>query len=206
MSEPAAHPLLSFIPEALSASQVGVWETDFDNDRTRVDATLAALFGVDPHEAAIGFPLASYVWAVVPEDRVALDEKLHRVRTSGGLYVIEFRTQPTPTDRRWVLARGRYERDRTTGVMTGRGIIIDITESKMDGQVEDRALFFAPDGDGASLNHVAALTLEARQVIDALGEQEGSALRTAVDTLLWAVGRAIIATQEVVKRSGRIIN
>ena len=206
MSEPVTHRLLPFVPEALSASQVGVWETDFDNDRTRVDAALAALFGVDPHEAAVGLPLARYVQAVVPEDRAALDEKLNQVRQFGGMYVIEFRTQPKPTDLRWVLARGRYERDQTTGVMTGRGIIIDITESKMDGQVEDRALFFAPDSDGPSLDHVAALTLEARQEIDALGEKEGSHLRNAVDALLWAVGRAIIAAQGALKRPGRTIN
>ncbi|WP_306421670.1 PAS domain-containing protein [Methylobacterium aerolatum] len=183
-----------------------MWETDFDNGRTRVDGTIAALFGIDPHEAAIGLPLARYVDAVVPEDRTALEEKLTQVRTLGGMYVIEFRTRPTPTDLCWVLARGRYERNQSTGAMTGRGIIIDITESKMDGQAEDRALFFAPRAEGPSLNHVAALTLEARQEIDDLGEKEGSPLRRAVDALLWAVGRAITAAQDGLKRSRRTIN
>jgi hypothetical protein len=105
-----------------------------------------------------------------------------------------------------VLARGRYERDSVTGSMTGRGIIIDITDSKMDGQVEDRAIFVAPQREGPSLDHIAALTLEARQEIDDLGVSKSSPLRRAVDTLLWAVGRALGEAQTRPKKSGRGVN
>lgn len=206
MSVPTNQPLLSFAPEALSASQVGVWETDFDNDRTRVDAAVAALFGIDPKEAAEGLPMAYYVRSVVREDQTALKEKLHQVRSSGGLYVIEFRTRPTPTDLRWVLARGRYERDQTTGVMTGRGIIIDITESKMDGQVEDRALFFAPTEASPSLDRLAAIALEARQEVDELGEKEGSPLRRTVDAFLWTIGQALAKAQGMPTQPRRDLN
>jgi hypothetical protein len=201
-----AQPLLSFVPQALTASQVGVWETDFDNDRTRVDATSAAMFGLDPVEAAEGLPLAHFVRSVLPEDRTTLDDKLKHVRVYGGLFVIEYRTRPSPTEIRWILARGCYERDPATGAMTGRGIVIDITESKRDGQVEDRALFFAPEPDSPSLDHVAILALEARQEIDELGEAPGSPLRSAVDGLLWAVGRAIVAAQNSLRKPDRNIN
>lgn len=206
MSGPTPQPLLSFVPEALNASQVGVWETDLKSGRTRVDAAIAAWFGVDPIAAARGLPTAHFVHAVLPEDRTALHDKLHQVRTFGGLYVFEFRTQPSPHEVRWLLARGRYERDETTGAMTGRGIIIDITESKLDGQVEDRALFYATGKGGPSLNHVAVLALEARQEIDDLGEKEGSPLRNAIDALLWAVGRAITAGTNRLEKLKRNIN
>lgn len=206
MPQPASQSVLPFVPDALTASSVGVWETDFENDRTRGDAILAAIFGVDPDEAATGLPLDQYVRKVLPEDQTALGERLRQVRSTGGMFVIEYRTCPTPNNIRWVLARGRYERDATTGAVTGRGILIDITDSKIDGQVEDRAMFFASDREGPSLDHVAALTLEARQEIDGLGEKEGSPLRSAVDALLWAVGRAIGAAQDGLKVSRRTFN
>lgn len=206
MSEPASQPMLSFVPDALSASQVGVWETDFAKDRTRGDATLAALFGVDPLQAAEGLPLAHYVRNVVAEDRAMLYDKLNDVREVGGLFVIEYRTRPSPNTVRWVLARGRYERSEGTGAMTGRGIVIDITESKLDGQMEDRALFFAPNENVPSLDQVAVLALQARQEIDELGEQEGSPLRRAVDAFLMAVGRAIAQGQTAMQRVSRKVN
>lgn len=206
MSQPASQPVLSFVPDALSASQVGVWETDFANDLTRGDATLAALFGVDPARAAQGLPLAHYVRNVSTEDRTMLSDKLNHVRSVGGLFVIEYRTRPRPGDVRWVLARGRYELDEATGSMTGRGIVIDITDSKLDGQMEDRALFFAPDEASPSLDRVAMLALEARREIDDLGEQETSPLRRAVDAFLMAVGRAIAQGQSALRKTGRNIN
>lgn len=206
MSVPTPQPLLSFVPEALSASQVGVWETVLESGRTRVDAAIASWFGVDPIDAARGLPTNYFVRAVLPEDRTALHDKLYQVRTFGGMYVFEFRTQPTPHEIRWLLARGRYERDQASGAMTGRGIIIDITESKLDGQVEDRALFYATGKSSPSLNHVASLALEVRQQIDELGEKDGSPLRNAIDALLWAVGRAMTAGKNSFKKPKRNIN
>jgi hypothetical protein len=142
----------------------------------------------------------------MPQDREMLTKRLEEVRTFGGMFVIEYRTRPAPHEIRWVLARGRYERDEVTGSMTGRGIIIDITDSKMDGQVEDRAIFVAPQREGPSLDHIAALTLEARQEIDDLGVSKGSPLRKAVDTLLWAVGRALGEAQNRPKKYDRGVN
>jgi hypothetical protein len=160
-------------------------------DRTVADATTAFLFGVDADEAARGLPLISYTRNIHPDDRTEFRQKLGLVRDRGGLFVIEYRTCPTPTDVRWVLARGRYERDPLTGLMVGRGIVIDITESKSDGRVEDRAFFVASDDGQPSLEHVAELTLKAREEIDELGEQESSPLRRAVDALLWIIGRTL---------------
>ncbi len=206
MSQPAWQPVLSFVPDALTASQVGVWETDFENDSTRVDATCAAIFGVDPVAAARGLPLAAYVRKVLPEDRQMLDDKLTEVRNVGGLFVIEYRTKPVPDDLRWVLARGRYDRNHATGHMRGRGIIIDITESKLDGQVEDRALFVAPAEVSPSLDRLAAIALEARQEVDDLGEKEGSPLRRVVDAFLWAVGQALAKARGTLNPTKRDLN
>lgn len=181
----------TFVPAALAASQVGTWETNSRADRTITDATTAALFGVDPARAANGLPLAAYARAIHPEDVLAFSHKLDDVRTHGGLFVVEYRTCPHPGLTHWVLARGRYERDGWTGEMIGRGIVIDISESKLDGQGEDRALFVKPDVDASPLDRAADHVIEARRAIDAVGGSEWPALRKAVDDLLWTVGRAL---------------
>ncbi|TNC05412.1 PAS domain-containing protein [Methylobacterium terricola] len=183
--------VLAFVPDALTASQVGTWETDASTDRTFGDATTAALFGVDPVQAAGGLPLAAYARVIHPDDRTAFSSKLERVRDHGGLFVIEYRTLPAPGDLRWVLARGRYERDERTGSMTGRGIVIDITESKLDGRAEDRAFFFTEEDAETPLDRAAACAIQARQAIDEVAGSEGLGLRRSVDALLLALGRAL---------------
>ena len=188
---PQTRPVLAFVPTALLASQVGTWESNVTTDRTVADATTAFLFGVDEGEASRGLPLLCYTRNIHPDDQAEFRQKLGMVRDRGGLFVIEYRTCPAPMDVRWVLARGRYERDPLTGQMVGRGIVIDITESKSDGRVEDRAFFVASDRGQPSLEHIAELTLKARGEIDELGEQETSPLRRAVDALLWIIGRTL---------------
>ena len=90
-------------------------------------------------DAANGLPLADYIRKVSLEDREMLFDRLNQVRLSGGMFVVEYRTHPTPDDVRWVLARGRYERDPRTGAMMGRGIVIDITENGWAGALKDVA-------------------------------------------------------------------
>ncbi|TNC08748.1 hypothetical protein FF100_28300 [Methylobacterium terricola] len=63
--------VLAFVPDALTASQVGTWETDSITDLTLSDAATATLFGIDPDRAAEGEPLATYTRAIHPEDRAA---------------------------------------------------------------------------------------------------------------------------------------
>lgn len=192
---PATQRVLAFVPGAMVASQVGAWESDITNDRTVGDATTAALFGVDPDEASFGLPLVSYTRNIHVDDQLHFREKLGNVRDHGGLFVIEYRTCPSPTDVRWVLARGRYERDPLSGNIVGRGIVIDITESKADGRVEDSAFFVRPEGTNPSLEHIAALALEAREEMDNLGEHATSPLRRAMDALLFIIGRTLALRQ-----------
>lgn len=198
--------VLAFVPSALIASQVGTWESDITGDRTVADAKTAALFGVDPYAATAGLPLVSYTRNIHPDDQDKFEKKLGSIRDHGGLFVIEYRTCPTPFDLRWVLVRGRYERDPHTGHVIGRGIVIDITDSKEDGRVEDRAFFVRPALAEASLEQVAHLALEVRNQIDELGEKEDSLLRKAVDALLWVVGRALVQRRDGVKSEKPTMN
>ena len=182
---------LEFLPDALTASQVGIWETDFENDRTVADATTAALFGLDPAQAARGLPLAAYVQAIFPPDREEFATNINRVCEHGGLLVAEYRVRSLANGVRWLLARGNYKRDDNTGEVIGRGIVVDISEIKQNSQAEDCALFVLPRKDEHPLDRLATYALQARRVIDETAEHERPALQQAVETLLWAVGRAL---------------
>jgi hypothetical protein len=187
----APRTMLAFIPEALAASQIGTWEADFEHDRVVGDETTAALFGFETMVAAHGVPLARWAEAIHPADRMMFYDKLNPARECGGLFVVEYRTCPSPGEVRWVLARGRFEYDETLGGMRGRGICVDITESKMDGHVEDRAFFMGRPEAETPLEHVADLAIATRRAIDEVEGEDGRTLRRAVDVLLWTVGRVL---------------
>lgn len=182
---------LGFLPDALIASQVGIWETDFANDRTVADSITAALFGLDPVQAAIGLPLAAYTKAILPADQDEFFANIDRVCEHGGLFVVEYRVRSAERGVRWVLARGHYKRNPQTGKVLGRGIVVDITEGKLNGQLEDRALFVLPNKNEAPLDQIATYALQARRAVDDVAGHEEPALRSAIDGLLWAVGRAL---------------
>lgn len=181
----------AFVPEALAASQVGTWRTDLMAESYIVDETTAAFFGLDPGKAALGLPLSQFVHVIHPADRGVFNAKHRRVAEQGGLFVVEYRTVPRPNEVHWVLTRGRYEHDPETDTMQGRGICIDITESKLDGHVEDRALFMVLDGPGTPLDRAAGHAIEARKAVDEIEGKEANRLRHAVDALLYLIGRAL---------------
>lgn len=182
---------LECLPDALAASQIGVWETDFGNDSTIADATTAALFGLDPMQAARGLPLAANAQAILPADREDFSTNINRVCEHGGLLVVEYRVCSAENGVRWVLARGHCKRSDRTGDVVGQGIIVDITEVKQNGQSEDRARFVLPNEDDDPLDRLATCALQARRAVDEAAEHVKPRLRPAVDALLWAVGRAL---------------
>lgn len=193
MAHQAMQSVLAFVPEALVSSQVGTWEIDFESDSAQCDAMTAALFGLDPVEAAEGLSPGAFVRSIYPADRAAYVAKAERMRERGGLSVIEYRTVPRPGEVRWVLARGRYERDPATNTMRGRGIIIDITESKLDGMVEDKAFFLAPDGSELEtpLERATGHALQVRRALDDMERQDAAPLLDIINTFLWAIGRTL---------------
>lgn len=191
MSNSETQLLPAYVPEALAASNVGTWRTGHTPHHYIADETAAALFGLDPAQAAKGPLLLHYLRAVHPADHGLLNDKLNRVTEEGGLFVVEYRTMPPGGPLRWVLARGRYECDPKTGEMQGRGILIDITDSKLDGHAEDRAMFIKPNEVKHPLDRAAELAIETRKSIDEIEGDEGRALRNAVDALLWLLGRTL---------------
>lgn len=187
--------LRSYMPMALAASNVGTWDFDVPGDRVRYDEVIAALFGLDPSDGARGLPLQRFIEAVHPDDVAVFRRKVARVLEQGGHCLLEYRTRQASGETCWVLARGRFDADAVGRIVSGRGICIDITESKRDGAGEDRALFLA-SSEAPPLDRAAEHAIAARKAIDEIGGGESHLLRQAVDALLWALGRCLAGRVE----------
>lgn len=142
MGRGAMRVLPAFAPASLLASNVGTWERDPDRGLLHFDETAAEMYGFTVEDGRDGIDPMRLRPIVHPDDHPILDAKITRTENKGGLMVFEYRTRPAPGVQRWVLVRGRYEPIRPgQRIAGGRGIVIDITESKLDGHVEDHAFF-----------------------------------------------------------------
>ena len=180
------------VPAALRASNVGVWQWDVAQNILRCDAACAAIFGLSPSAAKRGVSRQLAVDVIHPDDLPGFGARVARVVSRGGLFVAEYRTRPKLDEVRWILARGRFEIEP---VATGRGIVIDITESKLDGHVEDTAFFApsTPEGEAAvndPLIRACDRALDLKREAAILGE-DVPGLTPAVDLALMVLGRRL---------------
>lgn len=181
-------------PLPLAAPSIGVWETDFEADRTRGDAVVARLFGWSEAEAAEGVSIARLLSAFHPEDLEKDLERRRLIREEGGVFVWEHRTVPAPGVVYWVLARGCYRRD-ANGRMFGRGIVIDVTDCRNDGYTDGPARFLtAHDGPGSLLERMAERALEIWEMGHDLNAEPAKLLQPLISALLQELGRQIAAT------------
>jgi PAS domain S-box-containing protein len=115
---------------ALLAGEIATWTFDIVNDRIVADANLARLFSVDP-EAAAGGRLDVYMAAIHPDDRTGVAEAIgEAVAGDGNQYEAEYRVVLPDGSFRWLVARGRVERDAVGQAIAMPGVIVDITARK----------------------------------------------------------------------------
>ena len=189
-------PEKSLTPASLPMAmlRIGLWEDDVPADRIRGDAIMAAMYGISDAEAERGLTW-SHLSSLFHPDDLQADPIAHRhVRQDGGLFVWEHRIVPAPGVVRWVLARGHFERD-ANGRMCGRGIVIDITDTRMDGIVDGPAQFLAAyEASGAPLEQIADRAIELCGMIRALDPEEATHLRVLIEALLHELGRQLAAS------------
>lgn len=174
---------------ALSASGVvGTWPWSARPDRCILDAGAADVLAGDHAIAGFPVPFEQAEARVHPEDLPKLASHFKRLRSSGGLFVADYRTVSTTGRVRRILDRSRLVRSETGAVAKGHGIIIDVTESD-----RDLTAFAAADRRDpvAILDAAAAHALACRETIDQLDNSE---LRLLVDILLLSLGRQIAAS------------
>ena len=114
---------------ALLAGEVGTFTWDIPADRVYGDANFDRLFGLAPDPAGSS-RLADYLAAIHPADRAATSAKIDRTLAEGVAYEAEYRIVRRVADVRWVVARGRVERDPAGRPVRFPGVIVDVTDRK----------------------------------------------------------------------------
>ena len=112
---------------------IGAWVWEVGSDRVYAHAGLAGLFGVTPEDAA-GGPLAAYLRAIHPDDRARVEAAISAAAAAADTYEAEYRVTGTDGVTRWMLARGRVERDAAGAAVRFPGVIQDVTARR---QAED---------------------------------------------------------------------
>jgi PAS domain S-box-containing protein len=116
------------LDSALIAGEVGTFEWDVEADRIWGDANFERLFGVGLDETGAA-PLTDYLGAIHPEDRERVAARVERAVATGSDYEAEYRIIHGSRTR-WVVARGRVERDESGRAIRFPGVVLDVTDRK----------------------------------------------------------------------------
>jgi len=117
-------------PRIYSDTVIGVWDWDIVEDRLYADANVAHYFALPPDEAMQGAPIERYKAAIHPDDLQRVSRLIEQVLKTGGEYSAEYRLLGRNETLRWVLARGRVQRDASGKPVRFPGALIDITDEK----------------------------------------------------------------------------
>lgn len=171
---------------ALDASGVvGAWDWDHVAHAAVYDRGAAALLAGDADLA--GQPLGGMtaMRRVHPDDCAALAEETIRATQVGGLFLSEYRVLLGDGGVRWLLSRGRTYLGETGRPLRSRGILIDITEGRDDGQLY---VTRATAGMEHPIETAADHLIGAREALEGIATFR---LRAALDVALLEVGKMI---------------
>lgn len=197
--EPHAAAAAQFrLQDAIDASDViGRWSYDVPNDRVYADALVALVFNLDPVRAQAGAPLGAFLDGVHPEDRERTARLIAKSAEDGLACVIEYRVCSADGVTRWILDRGRIARDKSGRPSHGSGILVDITQAKLD---EAARLMESSSPLNVPLERAAEHCLAAHE---AISELPRSVLHQMSATMLLEIGRQL-ATVDRDERLGRL--
>ena len=111
----------------LAAGEVGTWLWDSVNDCVVADRNLARMFGLSA-AAGTGARIADFMCVIHPDDRRGVEQAIAATLRDGVPYEMQYRVVLADGSMRWVLARGRLERDQYGKVLGLPGVALDITD------------------------------------------------------------------------------
>lgn len=111
----------------LAAAEIGTWVWDVGSDRVVGDRNLASMFGL-PEADRAGAPLGAFIARLHPEDRAPFRESLAEALDHADSIALEYRILGPGGETRWMLGRGRIERDASGEPVALPGVAVDITE------------------------------------------------------------------------------
>ena len=115
---------------AFSAGLIGFWEWDVRQDLVRANPEFARVFGIDPDRASTGAPLAEFIAAIHPDDRMSVGESIQQAVNTAGEFEEEYRVRLADGSTQWVLARGRCIHDENGRPARFPGVAVDISGRK----------------------------------------------------------------------------
>ena len=118
------------LEDAVATGMIGSWSWDVVSDIVTGDRGLAKLFGVPEDEALTGVSIEAFTNSIYEEDREAVGALIASTLKKGDVFEAEYRTIDTAGLVRWVIARGRVERDESGVPIQFPGVLIDITSRK----------------------------------------------------------------------------
>lgn len=175
---------------ALEASGgVGFWMWDIVTDDARADPVTALLFNISPARSRAGVSLSEILKAVYHADQEHISQVILDCVRSGGSYTAEYRVCSPEGRLRWVFTRGHFYLDELGRPLSGRGVVVEISDSKSAGTA-----FATRDGSTIedALNKTADLCLSLHNAVSDLGETRIVAL---TETLLLEIGRQLADRQ-----------
>jgi len=112
-----------------TATRLGTWDWDIDQDLFIADAHFAQLHGVDPALAS-QTPISVYMDSVHPEDRALVAHGIKQCLEQHTEHAEEYRVLQADGQVRWVFARGRCHLGPHGRARRFVGAALDITEHK----------------------------------------------------------------------------
>ncbi|MDR7036979.1 hypothetical protein J2X36_001723 [Methylobacterium sp. BE186] len=179
---------------ALHASGVvGVWEWDLLRHRVILDDGAAGLIAGDSRLAGRPLTIDEVTTCIHPDDQAWVADYIRNAGSAGGLFLCEYRVRPPGREDRWLLSRGRIERNADGQPVLGHGILIDITESRADGQGYVATM---EDPNAHPLERAADHCMAARQALAG----SNSVLQTLIDVALYEIGRELARLEKAQRR------
>lgn len=118
------------LQDVLAIGKIGTRIWDVQRGIVYGDKNMAVMYGIDEERAAEGLPYKEFLQAIHPDDRYRLDRQLNQTLESGTTYENEYRTIDKHGSVRWLIIRGRIERDKAGKPVRFPGVVVDITERK----------------------------------------------------------------------------
>ena len=113
---------------AYDAAKAGAWEWDLKTNENTWSDDVWRLYGLEPRSSEPSYEL--WKKSIHPEDRSAAEAAVKNAAERGGELNAEWRVNNPDAPERWLMSRGRPQREASGRVVRYRGIVIDITERK----------------------------------------------------------------------------
>ncbi|MDB5340247.1 MAG: hypothetical protein JWN70_5866, partial [Planctomycetaceae bacterium] len=119
----------SRLESTLAAAEIGTWEFDPNKNVVIADKNLAQIFGFAA-EIANQSELATFISAIHPADRDRVVSEIERALATEDRFESEYRLGTLHGPLRWVIARGRIERDAAGHAIRMPGVVVDTTRQR----------------------------------------------------------------------------